>query len=89
LRRNSLRPKLRKVPRRSLSMAMSFDRRRLLGVHHPFGFAQWCQVLGERVVVGEPSMIAEELQATGVACRIGRVSIFAQTAHPSRQRLGG
>jgi hypothetical protein len=25
LRRNSLRPKLRKVPRRSLSMAMSFD----------------------------------------------------------------
>src|SRR6476646_568931 len=23
------------------------------------------------------------------ACRIGRVSIFAQTAHPSRQRLGG
>ena len=22
-------------------------------------------------------------------CRIGRVSIFAQTAHPSRQRLGG
>jgi hypothetical protein len=23
------------------------------------------------------------------ACRIGRVSIFAQTTHPSRQRLGG
>ena len=36
---------------------------RLLGVHHPLGFAQWLQVLGERIAVGEPSMIAEELQA--------------------------
>jgi hypothetical protein len=29
------------------------------------GFAQWFQVLGERIVVGELSMIAEELQAAG------------------------
>jgi len=50
---------------RQVSQHLLGTSERLLGVHHPLGFAQWFQVLGERIVVGEPSMIAEELQAAG------------------------
>ena len=50
---------------RQVSQHLLGTSERLLGVHHPFGFAQWFQVLGERIVVDEPRVIAEELQAAG------------------------
>ena len=50
---------------RQVSQHLLGTSERLFGVYHPLGFAQWRQVLGERGVVGEPSMIAEELQAAG------------------------
>ncbi len=42
---------------------------RLVGVDHPIDLAQWRQIDFECSLVGEPRMIAEELQAADVACR--------------------
>ena len=39
---------------------------RALGIHHPFGSAQRCQIGHERSRVGESGVIAEELEAVGL-----------------------
>ena len=51
---------------RQIAQHLAGPGERLLGVDHPIDLAQWPQIGLERSLVGEPRMIAEELQAAGV-----------------------
>src|ERR1700681_4253029 len=60
---------------------------RLLGVDHPIDLAQWRQIGLECSLVGEPRMIAEELQAAGVVGRDQHLQ--KQPAEQRRENLHG
>jgi hypothetical protein len=48
--------------------------KRLLGVEHPVGVAQRCEILDECLAVSERGAITEELQAAGIVrCALARV----------------
>src|SRR5207342_3207302 len=58
---------------------------RLLGIDDPIDLAQWRQIGLERSLVGEPYMIAEELQAAGMVR--GDQHLQKQPAEQRRENL--
>ena len=60
---------------------------RTLGIDHPFDIAQWRQICGKRLWVGQRSVIAEELQLSGLVC--GDELLQEQPAEQPREHADG